>query len=120
MGISEGSINGAQGSNRFQPGSLSDGSVFVMDKGTGDRYKFQQSLMSVTVTNDVFPHKKFIQKEEEMEFGKKLQHAVVKGVGINKDNEKEFWSSVREQVRRTLTKKRNNVMEHIKKKMSCE
>lgn len=84
-----------------------------------DRAKIvADSLLSVCVSQHLFPNKKFITKENEIAYGSKVQKIVCNKLNIGKEEEAKYWEGAKETVRKKLVKKRNNVMEQIKKDMS--
>ena len=97
---------------------LPDGSSVVVDRFRnieGDRLT---ALIGDAVTKGVFPHKKFIQHDSELDFGGKIQVAVCMYLLVEEENAKAYWTEERRELaRKKLTKKRNNVSEQVKKTM---
>ena len=74
----------------------------------------EQLVLSRCVIDHVFPYKKFVTHEEELEYGQNLQRRVCHKLKVK--NPKDFWRKRREQVRKRLGRKRNNVSEIVKRK----
>ena len=72
--------------------------------------------MTECVTKDIFPFKKFVLLERELDYGGRLQKRVTYKLNVEKEKE-EWWKDNRELIRKRLTKKRNNVQEAIWQKL---
>ena len=76
-------------------------------------------LLTQCITKEVFPYYKFILLESELDYGGRLQKRVCAKLCVTHDPAG-YWEMNREKVRTKLTRKRNNVMEAIRKKMTCK
>ena len=68
------------------------------------------------MTKDIFPFKKFVLMERELDFGGRLQKRVTYKLNVEQEKE-EWWKDNRELIRKRLTKKCNNVQEAIRRKL---
>ena len=103
---------------RFSLGADDDGNEVLLDRDEMERERMQQIVLTRCVIDNVYPFKKFITKEEELEHGKTLQRRICYKLSVK--NTEAFWEKRKEQVRRKLGRKRNNVVENVKKKMIGE
>jgi hypothetical protein len=74
-------------------------------------------LLTRCITKDVFPYYKFILLDSELDYGGRLQRRICKKLNVTQDPSG-YWEINREKVRTKLTRKRNNVTEAIRKKMT--
>ena len=108
------STNELQEMSRF---SFSSDAGTVVDALDHHREAVEKSMITDAVMKHVFPYKKFIILEKELDYGQNLQRRVCYKLNRKGDDHQKFWARVKEQVRKNLGRKRNNVMENIKKKM---
>jgi hypothetical protein len=76
-------------------------------------------LLTRCITRDVFPYYKFILLDSELDYGGRLQKRICSKLSVTQDPSG-YWEMNREMVRTKLTRKRNNVTEAIRKKMTGE
>ena len=62
----------------------------------------------------MFPHKKFIVKDEELAYGGVLATKFCEKLMINKEIRKSWWQGAKQLVRKSIDKKRNAVSQAIK------
>lgn len=106
------------GSLRYSCTTSVDGSSVVVDSKRSQHYKTMTGLIGEAITSAVFPHKKFIQQDSQLDYGSKIQKAVCKYLNITDANAEAYWTEERREVaRKKLTKKRNNVSEQVKRTM---
>jgi hypothetical protein len=74
-------------------------------------------LLTRCITRDVFPYYKFILLDSELNYGGRLQKRICSKLSVSQDPSG-YWEMNREKVRTKLTRKRNNVTEAIRKKMT--
>lgn len=75
------------------------------------------AMISNAVSSKIFPYKKFIQWDEELEHGSKVQRALCRELNVSNKNSQEFWRSYKEKTRYKMTRKRNNVLEQLRRAM---
>ena len=92
------------------------GSVIVSDITSVVGVAARNSIVTECVTKEIFPFKKFVLLERELDFGGKLQKRVTYKLNVEHEKE-EWWKDNRELIRKRLTKKRNNVQEAIRRKV---
>jgi len=99
-----------------------NGSSAVVADNKGN-HKFRGAMIAKCVVDHIYPKKKFICLEDELAYGARLQKKVFKhfeGVPEGEQLGKELWFGVREQVRKRLARKRNNVQEYVRRKMTSK
>ena len=69
------------------------------------------------ITREVFPFYKFVLLDSELDYGGRLQKRICSKLSVTHDD-RGYWEMNREKVRTKLTRKRNNVMEAVRKKMT--
>ena len=90
------------------------GSVVVSDITLVVSDAVKKSILTECVTKEIFPFKKFILLEQELDFGERLQKRVCYKLNVEQDQDA-WWKEIKELIRKRLTKKRNNVQEAIRR-----
>ena len=103
----------AAGLGEIQTGG---GSVVVSDITSVVSDAVKRSILTECVTKEIFPFKKFILLEQELDFGGRLQKRVCYKLNVEQD-QNTWWKENKELIRKRLTKKRNNVQEAIRRKL---
>lgn len=110
--------------NRFQLGGVSTvtpqgvgGFPVIVDRTPAVNPKVIESMLTQCVNEHVYPKQKFIILDEELAFGGKLQKCVLNKLKVQGSAE-EFWRDNKETIRKKLNRKRNNVQEVCRKKMT--
>jgi hypothetical protein len=111
------STNEIREPTRYQAEKSSDGSVIVCDKSEMTQEAVYMAMISDAVSKKIFPYKKFVQWDEELEHGSKVQRAICRELNVTKKNSIEFWRKYKEKTRYKMTKKRNNVLEQLRRAM---
>jgi hypothetical protein len=91
-------------------------SVVVSDITSDVSDAVQKSILTECVTKEIFPFKKFILLEQELNFGERLQKRVCYKLNVEQEQDV-WWKENKELIRKRLTKKRNNVQEAIRRKL---
>ena len=99
----------------FSEIQASNGVNMVSDMSSFLSQTAHLSLMTECVSKWVFPYKKFVILEQELEYGQTLQKRVCYKLNVLREQE-EWWKENMEIVRKKLGKKRNNVQETIRRK----
>ena len=116
-GVSSGhGINSVVSQGRFSVGIDNK----VVDSFVQNRVLQERAAITCCVNEKVWPFKKFIVHESELDLGSKLQKVVCRGLHIRSDEVESFWNRNRETVRNALTRKRNNTMEAIRNRLKSE
>ena len=102
-----------QKKGRFQ--QLTDGAV--VDEDALKQLDNEVRDLCRMVYQHIFPYKKFILKEGELDWGGQLQKRVYYKMNIEDKNDQTYWNRHRERVRKMLNAKRNSVMFTIRVKM---
>jgi hypothetical protein len=76
----------------------------------------QATMLTECISKEVFPYKKFVTLEAELDYGMTLQKRICYKMNVLQEQDT-WWSSRRELVRKKLAKKRNNVQEALRKKI---
>jgi hypothetical protein len=113
-----GSVSVANTMQRFNVQTFG-GKTVVSDLSSMAQEHAQQCLLTRCITRKVFPYKKFITLDSELDFGGTLQKRICYKLNVRHDPEG-YWERNRESVRVKLMKKRNNTTESIRKKMEGE
>jgi len=103
----------AAGLGEIQTGG---GSIVVSDITSVVSDAVKRSILTECVTKEIFPFKKFILLEQELDFGGRLQKRVCYKLNVEQD-QNTWWKENKELIRKRLTKKRNNVQEAIRRKL---
>ena len=108
--------------NRFQPGGIStvtpqEGIPGINDRCPGTNPKVIESMLTQCVNEHVHPKQKFIILDEELAFGGNLQKCILNKLKVQGSAEA-FWRNNKETIRKKLNRKRNNVQEVCRKKMT--
>jgi hypothetical protein len=77
----------------------------------------QKNRLTRCITKEVFPYYKFILLDSELDFGGRLQKRRCAKLCVTHD-QTGYWEMNREKVRTKLTRKRNNVTEAVRRKMT--
>jgi hypothetical protein len=112
-----GSITASAVPNRFDVGTNNRGQTVVSDITCLAEEQARSCLLTRCITKDVFPFYKFILLDSELDYGGKLQKRICSKLSVTHDRAG-YWETNREKVRTKLTRKRNNVTEAIRKKMT--
>ena len=92
----------------------------ITDQYSGQFVSAEKSAITKCIQDSVWPKKKWIIKERELDWGSKLQKCVCSKQKIPESSAKSYWEDNKEEVRRRLIRKRNNVLYELKKKMISE
>jgi hypothetical protein len=103
--------------NRFELGTNERGQTVVSDITSLAEEQARSCLLTRCITKDVFPYYKFILLDSELDYGGRLQQRICSKLSVSQDPSG-YWEVNREKVRTKLTRKRNNVTEAIRKKMT--
>jgi hypothetical protein len=93
------------------------GQTVVSDITSLAKEQARSCLLTQCITKEVFPYYKFILLDSELNFGGRLQERVCSKLNVTHDQSR-YWEMNRERVRTKLTRKRNNVTEAVRKKMT--
>ena len=104
---------------RFGLGTNVRGQTVVSDITSLAEEQARSCLLTQCVTKEIFPYYKFILLDSELDYGGRLQKRVCTKLCVTHD-QAGYWEMNREKVRTKLTRKRNNVTEAIRKKMTCK
>jgi hypothetical protein len=104
-------------SSRFDVSTNNRGQTVVSDITTLAEEQARSCLLTRCITKDIFPFYKFILLDSELDFGGKLQKRICSKLSVTQD-QAGYWEMNQEKVRTKLTRKRNNVTEAIRKKMT--
>jgi hypothetical protein len=102
---------------RFDVATNSRGQTVVSDITSLAEEQARSCLLTRCITKDVFPYYKFILLDSELDYGGRLQKRICGKLSVTHDRAS-YWEMNREKVRMKLTRKRNNVTEAIRKKMT--
>jgi hypothetical protein len=102
---------------RFDVATNSRGQTVVSDITSLAEEQARSCLLTRCITKDVFPYYKFILLDSELDYGGRLQKRICEKLSVTHDRAS-YWEMNREKVRMKLTRKRNNVTEAIRKKMT--
>jgi hypothetical protein len=102
---------------RFDVATNSRGQTVVSDVTSLAEEQARSCLLTRCITKDVFPYYKFILLDSELDYGGRLQKRICGKLSVTHDRAS-YWEMNREKVRMKLTRKRNNVTEAIRKKMT--
>jgi hypothetical protein len=102
---------------RFALGSTAKGQTVVSDITSLAEEQARAYLLTQCITREVFPYYKFILLDGELDYGGRLQKRICGKLNVTHDP-RGYWENNREKVRTKLTRKRNNVTEAIRKKMT--
>jgi hypothetical protein len=103
--------------SRFELGNTVRGQTVVSDITSLAEEQARSCLLTQCITKEVFPYYKFVLLDSELDYGGRLQKRICGKLNVTHD-EKGYWENNREKVRTKLTRKRNNVTEAIRKKMT--
>lgn len=107
-------------SSRFSVGAAMPGGQLVVEDASGTvDSEMWDHMITKCVVNDIYPNKKFVTLDHELDFGGRLQKRVVHKMNIKTEHEN-FWTKNKESVRKKLARKRNNVQEICRKRMTGE
>jgi hypothetical protein len=93
------------------------GQTVVSDITSLAEEQARSCLLSQCITKEVFPYYKFVLLDSELDYGGRLQRRICGKLNVTHDPGG-YWENNREKVRTKLTRKRNNVTEAIRKKMT--
>lgn len=103
--------------SRFEVGNNGRGQTVVSDITSHAEEQARSSLLTRCITKEVFPYYKFILLDSELDFGGRLQKRICAKLCVTHD-QTGYWEMNREKVRTKLTRKRNNVTEAVRRKMT--
>jgi hypothetical protein len=110
--------NGRIRGETFDVVTNSKGQTVVSDITSLAEEQTRSCLLTRCITKDVFPYYKFILLDSELDYGGRLQKRICGKLSVARDQQSSYWEMNREKVRMKLTRKRNNVTEAIRKKMT--
>ena len=102
---------------RFEVGRNARGQTVVSDITSLAEEQVKLCLLTRCITKEVFLYYKFILLDSELDYGNCLQLRICKKLSMSHDQEG-YWEMNREKVQKKLTRKRNNVTEAVRKKMT--
>ena len=82
--------------------------------------EFERTQVTKYVNECVWPYKKFMTKDSELDWGGTMQKRMCHKLGVQNREDKSLWERNKEWVRQALKRKRNNVMEAMRKNMKCK
>jgi hypothetical protein len=116
--VTTGGSSSAVVPSRFAVGNTSvRGQTVVSDITSLAEEHARSCLLTQCITKEVFPYYKFVLLDSELDYGGRLQKRICGKLNVTHD-ERGYWENNREKVRTKLTRKRNNVTEAIRKKMT--
>jgi hypothetical protein len=103
--------------SRFDVGTNIQGQTVVSDITSLAEEQAKSCLLTRCITREVFPFYKFVLLDSELDYGGRLQKRICSKLSVTHDD-RGYWEMNREKVRTKLTRKRNNVTEAVRKKMT--
>ena len=109
-------LNATSSQGRFT--QLQDGTI--VDGAMANKVAKEGCDITNIVNNHIWPYKKFIVKEEELDFGSTLQKRLYYKLNLPDKKDTAFWKRHKERVRKALNTRRNNAMQAIRDKMKSK
>ena len=118
-------LTSAERSTEAVSGLSSDNGRFTTDAQGQVTDRFEKSQkeaekagITKVIRESIWPKKKWVLLERELDWGSPLQKCVCKKQMVLQEDAQDYWETYREEVRRRLNRKRNNVQAAVCDRMA--